>query len=89
MTRGGAFSNSEHLWTLSEKQRDGKKDWDVAHESRIKSLLSDVKVTDKPLFLRSKSTSAWMIVRGTTALGIVLSTTESRYFYVLVIKSLP
>ena len=58
VTGGGAFSNSDHLRTLSEEQRDGKKDRDVVHKSRLKGLVSDLKGNDKRLLLRAKSTGA-------------------------------
>ena len=89
MTGGGAFSNTDHLQTLGEKQLDWKKDRDVAHEYRIKGLVNDIKSTDKRLPIRVKSTRAWLSVRGTTVSGTVLSATESRDFYVLVITPLP
>ena len=88
MTEGGASSNSDHLWNLSEERRGGKKDRDVAHESIIKDLVNNLIGTDKRLLLRSKSTGAWMSVRDTTVSGTVLSATEFRDFYVLVIMSL-
>ena len=71
----GAFSNADHLRTLSEEFRDGNKDQDVAYESKLKVLVSDLKVTDKRLLLRAKITCAWMSVTGTTVSGIVLSAT--------------
>ena len=58
MTEGGGFSNDDHLRTLIEEQRDGKEAWDVAYESRVKGLVSDLKVTDKRLILRAKITGA-------------------------------
>ena len=39
VTRGGAFSNADHLRNLSEERRDGKKDRDVAHKSRLKGIV--------------------------------------------------
>ena len=35
VTGGGEFSNADHLRTLSEERRDGKKDRDVSHKSRL------------------------------------------------------
>ena len=63
MTGGGAFSNADHLRTLSEERRDGKKDQDVAYKSRLKGLVSNLKGTDKHLLLRAKITGAWLIIR--------------------------
>ena len=88
VTGRGEFSNANHLRTLSEERRDKKKSRGVAYESRLKGLVRNLKVTDKPLILRTKSTGAWMSVRGTTVSGTVLSATEFRDFYVLVITSL-
>ena len=45
VTGGGAFSNADHLRTLSEERRDGKKDRDVVYESRLKGLVSNLKGT--------------------------------------------
>ena len=89
MTGGGAFSNADHLRTLSEERRDGKKSGNVAYISRLKGLVSDLKGTDKPLLLRAKIIGAWLSLRGSTVLGTVLSATEFWDFYVLVITSLP
>ena len=36
VTEGGEFSNDDHLRTLSEERRYGKKYRDVAYESRLK-----------------------------------------------------
>ena len=58
VTGGGAFSNDDHLLNLSEERRDGKKDQDTAYESKLKVLVSDLKVTDKRLILRAKITGA-------------------------------
>ena len=77
---GGAFSNAHHLRNLSEERRDGKKDQDVAYESKLKVLVSDIKVNDKRLFLRAKSTGACLRVRGTKVSGTVLSAIEFRDF---------
>ena len=88
VTGGGSFSNSDHLRTLSEERRDGNKDQDVIQESRLKGLVRYLKGTDKRLILRAKSTGAWMSVHGTSVSGTVLSATEFRDFYVLVIMSL-
>ena len=84
MTGGGVFSNADHLCTLSEEQRDGNKDREVAHKSRIKGLVRNIKGADKRLLIRAKRTGAWMNVRGTIVSGTLLSATEFRDFYVLV-----
>ena len=89
MTGGGAFSNSDHLWTLSEEVREGKKYRDAAYESKVKDLVSNLKGTDKRLLIRAKSTGAWLSVCGTTVSGTVLSATEFRGFYVHIITFLP
>ena len=62
VTGGGEFSNAKHLHTLSEEQNEGKKYQDVAYKYRIKGLLSDLKSTDKPLLLLTKSTDDWLSV---------------------------
>ena len=80
MTVGGLFSNAGHLRTLSGDQRDGKKDQDVVHKSRLEGLVNNLKGTDKRLLLRAKITVAWMSVCGTTISGLVLSATEFRDF---------
>ena len=85
MTGGGEFSNADHLRTLSDERRDGKEAWDVAYESRLNGLVSDLKSTENHLLLCTKSTGAWLSVRGTTVLGTVVFTTEFRDFYVLTI----
>ena len=77
---GGAFSNANHFRTLSDEKHDGNKYWDVAHKSRLKGLVRDLKGTDKRLLLRAKSTGAWMSVRGTIVSGTALSATESQDF---------
>ena len=76
----GVFSNAEHLRTLSEERRDGKKSRDVAYKSRLMGLVRDLQDTDKPPLLLSKITGAWLIVHGTTVSGTVLSATESWNF---------
>ena len=83
VTGGGKFSNAEHLRTLSEEQHDGKKNRDVAYESRIMGLVSGLKVTDKRLLLCAKS------IYSTTVSSAVLFATEFRIFNVLAIISLP
>ena len=80
VTGGGALSNADHLRTLSEGRRDGKKDRDIAHKSRLKGLVINIKGTDNLLLLRAKSRGAWMSARCTTVSGTVLSATEFRYF---------
>ena len=80
VTGGGAFSNADHLWTISEEQRDGKKDRDVAHKYRLKGLVRGLKFTDKHLLLRAKITGVWLNVCGTTVSGTVLSATVCRDF---------
>ena len=80
MTVGREFSNSYHLFTLSEEQRDRKEARDVAYEFRLKGLVRDLKVTYKCLILHAKITGAWLSVRGTTVSGTVVSATEFRDF---------
>ena len=58
MTGGGAFSNSDHLWTLNEERCERNKSWDVAYKSRLKGLVSNLQGTDKCLLLHTKSTGA-------------------------------
>ena len=77
---GGALSNADHLCTLSEERRDGKKDQDVVHKSILKGLVHNFKGTDKRLLLRAKSSGAWLSVRVTTVSGTVLSSTEFQDF---------
>ena len=89
VTGGGGFSDADHLRTLSEERRDRKEARDVAYESRLKGLVSDVKGFDKQLLLRAKITGTWMSVRGTSVSGTVLFATESWDFYFLAITSLP
>ena len=89
VTGGGAFSNFEHLWTLSEERYDRKKAREAAYKSRLKCLVSDIKGTDKHLLLHAKIIGAWLSVRVTTVSGTVKSATEFRFFYVLIITSLP
>ena len=80
MAGGGEFSNAYHFRTLSREQPDGKKYLDVAHESRLKGLLSGIKGSDNRLLVRAKITGAWMSVRGTTVSGTVISSTKFRDF---------
>ena len=75
VTGGGESSNADHLRTLSEERSDGKKAWDVAYESILTGLLSNIQGTNKRLLLISKITGAWLSVRGTTVSGTVLSAT--------------
>ena len=58
VTGGGSFSNAEHIRTLSEEWRDGKKNQDTTYESKLKGLVSNLKGTDKQPILRSKITGA-------------------------------
>ena len=80
MTGGGAFSNANHLRTLIEEQRDGKKDQDATYKSSLKVLVRNLKGTNKRLLLHAKITGACQSVRSTTVSGTVLSATEFRYF---------
>ena len=89
MAGGGGVSNAYHLRTLSEDQCDWKKSWDVAYESRLKGLLSDLQGTDKLLLIRAKITGACLSVRNNTVSGTVLSATGFQNFYVLDTTSLP
>ena len=86
---GGAFSNANHLWSLSEERSDRKKAQGTTYESKLKGLVSYLQGTDKCLLLRTKITGAWMSVCGTTVSGTVLSATEFLDFYVLALTSLP
>ena len=76
VTRGGAFSNDNHLWNLSEERCDRKKDRDITYKSRLKGLVSDLKGTDKRLLLRAKIKGSWLSVRSTTVSGTVISSME-------------
>ena len=84
----GGLSDANHLWILSEEQRDRKEARDISYKSRIKGLVSGLKGTYKRLLLRAKGRGAWMSVRGTTVSGTVLFATEFRDFYALAITSL-
>ena len=75
VTGGGEFSNADHLRTLIEERRDGKKERDVAYEYIFKVLASNLKGTDKRLLISAKITSAWLSVSVTTVLGTVISAT--------------
>ena len=50
----GGFSNADHLWTLSEERRDGKKDQYTAYKTKLKGLVCNLKGTDKRLILRDR-----------------------------------
>ena len=76
MTEGGAFSNTDHLRTLSEERQNGKKDRDAAYKFKIKGLVHNLIGMDKRLLLHAKSTSAWMSGYGTILSGIVISSPE-------------
>ena len=89
MTGGGAFSNTDHLQTLGEKQRDWKKDRDVAHEYRIKGLVNDIKSTDKRLLIRAKITGAWMSVHSLQIQVQYYLLQSFGILYVLIITPLP
>ena len=80
ITLGGQFSNADHIRNLCEEQRDGKEARDIAYKSRLKGLVSDIKVTDKRLLVRAKITGTWLSVRSTTVSGTVLSATKFRDF---------
>ena len=75
VTGGGELFNAGHLHTLSEEQCDRKKDRNVAYNSWLKGLVSDLKGTDKRVLICAKTTGAWMSVRGNTVSGTVLSAT--------------
>ena len=77
---GRAFSIADHLRTLGEERRDGKKDQETANKTKLKGLVRDLKVTGRRLIPRAKSTGTWPIIRGTTFSGTVLSATEFRDF---------
>ena len=77
VTGGGAFYYADHLRTLSEERRDGKKYRDAAYESKLKGLASDLRGTKKRLLLRAKGKGAWLSVQGTKFSGTVLFATES------------
>ena len=77
---GGELSNADHLRTLGEERRGGKKDQEAAYKTKLKGLLRYLKVTNRRLILRAKSIGAWMSVSGTTVSGTVLSATEFWYF---------
>ena len=92
MTGGGAFSNANHLQTIWEEIRDGKKDQDTVYKTKLKGLVRDLKGTNKRLILRAKSTGTWLSVCSTTGSGTVLSSTGFRDFgisYAHVITFLP
>ena len=76
LTGGGSFSNSDHLRTLGEERCDRKKEQEVANKTKLKGLVRDLKGTDRRLILRAKSTGAWLMVRGNSVSGTVLSATE-------------
>ena len=80
MTGGDAFSTLDHLQTLSEERRDGKKARNIAYESILKGLVSNLKGTNKRLLLSAKCTGDWLSVCNTTVSGTVLSATEFRDF---------
>ena len=63
---GRAFSNANHLQTLGEEIRDGKKYRDAAYKTKLEGLVRDLKDTDKRLILCAKIIGAWMNLRGTT-----------------------
>ena len=72
--------NADHLRTLGEGRCDRKKDREAANETKIKGLVRNLKGTNRCLILRSKSTSAWLSVHGTTVSGTVLYATEFQDF---------
>ena len=80
VTGGGAISNANHIRTLGEEIRDGKKDRESTYKTKIKGLFRNLKGIQKCLILRSKSTGAQLSVRGTTVSGTVLFATEFWYF---------
>ena len=53
VTGGGAFYNADHVQTLSEERHDGKKYRDAAYETKLKVLVSNLKVTDKTLLIHA------------------------------------
>ena len=73
---GGAFSNADHLRTISEERRDRKKYLDVVHKTKLKVLVINFKGADKRLLLRAKIKGAWLSVRSTTVSGTVPSATD-------------
>ena len=75
VTGVGGLSNADYLQTLSEERCGRKKDRNVAYNSRLKGLVSDLKGTDKCLPICAKSTGTWMIVHSNTVSGTVLSAT--------------
>ena len=76
VTGEGEFSNADHLRMLGEEIWDRKKDQGAAYTTKIKVLVRDLKGTNKRLILRSKSTVAWLSVRGTKGSGKVISAKE-------------
>ena len=80
MTKGGVFSNSNHLWRLGKERRDVKKEQEAAYKTKLKGLVRKLKGTNRRLILRAKITGTWLSVRGTTVSGTVLSATYFRDF---------
>ena len=76
VTGGGLFLNADHLRTLMEERRDGKKNRDAVYESNLKGLVINIESTDKRLLIHAKITGAWLSIRGTTVSGAVVSATE-------------
>ena len=81
VTGGGIFSNTDHLWTLSEERRNGNKSQNDVHESILRALVSDIQGNDKRLLLCAKITGFWLSVCGAAVSGTVLSDTEFRDFF--------
>ena len=51
VTGGGASSNADHLRTLGEERRDGKKDQEATIKIKLKGFVQDLKGTGRRLIL--------------------------------------
>ena len=80
VTGGEAYSNADHLRTLGEERRDGKKYREAKNQTKLKGLVCNIKGNKRRLILRNKRAGAWLSICGTTVSGTVMSATEFRNF---------
>ena len=83
------ISTADHLWSVKEERRDGKKYWDEVNDAKIRGIVNDQGNFEKRLFLYAHHTGSWLSVWSTIVNGIVPTTTEFCGFNVHVITLTP
>ena len=69
-------SITDHLLAVREERWDMKKCRDDVNDAKLRRIVNDQGYFDKRLFLRAKHPGSCLSIRGNTATGTVLTTTE-------------